>query len=315
MPTGRSGPTIPTRPSRTSTTGTKARARDYPSPDGGYLDNGSTGYTPRFWEEMVRQLFVSSAAAFIEEFHVDGLRVDLTQAMHRDNVRHADGRSVGSANQFGAKTLREWSRTLRLIKPTAMLIAEDHSEWDKVTQLPEAGGLGFDATWYAAFYHNLIGDSDMAGGRARLLKSAGFGDDRPLDMGQFASVLYGSKYDKVVYHESHDEAGNSGGSMRTLPCAVNGAALVGPTRAYAEGAVARRVRPVAVLGGHADVLHGRGSRRAKALPVRHLHGQPRGHRRRARGQWRQAVSLLPGRHPLQPAASGGARRGASTSST
>ena len=61
-----------------------------------------------------------------------------------------------------------------------MLIAEDHSEWDKVTQLPEAGGLGFDATWYAAFYHNLIGDSDMAGGRARLLKSAGFGDDRVL---------------------------------------------------------------------------------------------------------------------------------------
>jgi 1,4-alpha-glucan branching enzyme len=213
----------------------EGQSGDYPSPDGGYLDNGSTGPTPRFWEEMVRQLFVSSAAAFIEEFRVDGLRADLTQAMHRDNVRHADGRSVGSANQFGAKTLREWSRTLRLIKPTAMLIAEDHSEWDKVTQLPEAGGLGFDATWYAAFYHNLIGDSDMAGGRARLVKSAGFGDDRPLDMAQFASVLYASKYDKVVYHESHDEAGNSGGSMRTLPCAVNGAALVGPTRASAEG--------------------------------------------------------------------------------
>ena len=63
-----------------------------------------------------------------------------------------------------------------------MLIAEDHSEWDKVTELPEAGGLGFDATWFAAFYHNLIGDSDMAGGRARLLRSAGFGDDGPLDI-------------------------------------------------------------------------------------------------------------------------------------
>jgi 1,4-alpha-glucan branching enzyme len=209
-------------------------AADYASPDGGYLDNGSTGYTPRFWEEMVRHLFVSSAAAFIEESHVDGLRVDLTQAIHRDNVLHANGRSVGHANSFGAKMLREWSRTLRLIKPTAMLIAEDHSEWDKVTKLPEAGGLGFDATWYAAFYHNLIGDSDMAGGRARLLKEAGFGDDRPLDIGQFASVLYGSQYNKVVYHESHDEAGNSGGSMRTMPCAVNGASLSGETRDYAR---------------------------------------------------------------------------------
>ncbi len=207
---------------------------EYSSPDGGYLDNGSTGYTPRFWEEMVRQLFVSSAAAFIEEFHVDGLRVDLTQAMHRDNVLHADGRSIGGANQFGAKLLREWSRTLRLIKPTAMLIAEDHTGWDKVTQLPEAGGLGFDATWYAAFYHNLIGASDSSDGRARLLKMAGQGDDRGLDMAQFADALYQSKYDKVVYHESHDEAGNSSGSMRTLVCAVNGAALVDLTRAYAE---------------------------------------------------------------------------------
>lgn len=207
---------------------------DHPSPDGGYVDNGSTGYTPRFWEEMVRHLFVSSAAAFIEESHVDGLRVDLTQAIHRDNVLHADGRSVGHANSFGAKMLREWSRTLRLIKPTAMLIAEDHSEWDKVTQIPEAGGLGFDATWYAAFYHNLIGDSDIAGGRARLLKLIGYGDDRPLDMGQFASVLYGSQYNKVVYHESHDEAGNSAGSMRTVPCAVNGPALAGDRRAFAH---------------------------------------------------------------------------------
>jgi 1,4-alpha-glucan branching enzyme len=115
-----------------------------------------------------------------------------------------------------------------------MLVAEDHSGWDKVTQPPEVGGLGFDATWYAAFYHNLVGSSDMSGGHARLLKFAGYGDNGPLDMGQFASVLYTSLYNKVVYHESHDEAGNSGGSMRTLPCAVNGAELTGLTRTYAE---------------------------------------------------------------------------------
>src|SRR6185369_8755272 len=96
---------------------------DYSVPDGGYLDNGSSGFAPRYWEEIVRHLFVSSAAAFVEEFHVDGLRVDLTQAFHRDNSLHADGRPVASANQFGIKLLREWSRTLRLIKPSAMLIA------------------------------------------------------------------------------------------------------------------------------------------------------------------------------------------------
>jgi 1,4-alpha-glucan branching enzyme len=212
----------------------EGKSADYLYSDGGYLDNGSTGYTPRFRDEKVRQFFVSSAAAFIEVCHVDGLRVDLTQAIHRDNVLHADGRSIGAANQFGAKMLREWSRTLRLIKPSAVLIAEDHSGWDKITQLPEEGGLGFDATWYAAFYHNLIGDSDMAGGKARLLKNAGLGYDDPLDMAQFAGALYNSQFNYVVYHESHDEAGNSGGSMRTLPCAVNGSEYVEANRVYAE---------------------------------------------------------------------------------
>jgi 1,4-alpha-glucan branching enzyme len=212
----------------------EGRAADYTSPDGGYLDNGSTGWLPRLYEPIVRQLFVSSAAAFIEECHVDGLRVDLTQALHRDNVRHADGMPVGRANQFGAKLLREWSRTLRLIKPSIMLIAEDHTGWDKVTQLPEAGGLGFDATWYAGFYHDLSGAADASNGHARLLKNMGYGDDRALGLSAFAGTLAESRHAKVVYHASHDEAGNSAGSMRTLPCAVDSAPLVGATRSWAE---------------------------------------------------------------------------------
>jgi 1,4-alpha-glucan branching enzyme len=202
---------------------------------GGYLDNGSSGYTPRFWEEIVRQQFISSAAFLVEEMHVDGLRVDLTQAIHRDNKLHADGRSIGSANIFGQKLLREWSRTLRMIRPTVMLIAEDHTEWDAVTKPPAQGGLGFDAKWEVAFYHNLIGDSDMAGdNRARLLKRAGSGGNEPLPMDWFSGALYGSRFDQVVFHESHDEAGNARGTARTMVTAVNSAPLVGATRIAAE---------------------------------------------------------------------------------
>jgi 1,4-alpha-glucan branching enzyme len=207
---------------------------DYPFPDGGYLDNGSTGFTPRFWEEIVRQQFISSAAFLIEEMHVDGLRVDLTQAIHRDNALHADGRSIGSANIFGQKLLREWSRTLHMIRPEVMLIAEDHTGWDAVTKLPAQGGLGFDATWEVSFYHHLIGDSDMAGDRARLLKQAGFGGNEPLQMGRFSGAHYASQYRRVVFHESHDEAGNAGGTARTVVTAINHAPLVGATRAWAE---------------------------------------------------------------------------------
>jgi 1,4-alpha-glucan branching enzyme len=212
----------------------EGRPSDYASPDGGYLDNGSSGFTPRFWEEVVRQQFISSAAFLIEEMHVDGLRVDLTQAIHRDNALHADGRSVGSANRFGQQFLREWSRTLHMIRPTTMLIAEDHTGWPDVTKVPAQGGLGFDATWEVAFYHNLIGDSEMAGERARLLKRAGFGGDEPLHMDWFAGALYASQYNRVVFHESHDEAGNAGGTARTAVVAVNHAPLIDGTRAYAE---------------------------------------------------------------------------------
>ncbi len=212
----------------------EGQSANYNFPEGGYLNNGSSGYTPRLWEEPVRQLFISSAAELIEEFHVDGLRVDLIQALHRDNSLNANGAGVPQANLFGQKFLREWNRTLRLIRPTAMLIAEDHSGWDAITKSPDIGGLGFDATWFAAFYHGVIGDSEMAGDSARLLHEAGFGDDRPLAITNFAGALWSSQFNKLVYHESHDEAGNAGGTMRTSKVAVNNAVLWGATRAAAE---------------------------------------------------------------------------------
>ncbi|MBF0136975.1 MAG: alpha amylase C-terminal domain-containing protein [Magnetococcales bacterium] len=215
---------------------------DNPPGHGGYIDNMSTGYAPRYWEEMVRTMFISSAAMLISEFHIDGFRVDQTTSIHSYPVLHADGSSSGGAKAFGVKFLREWCRTLRLIKPNVFLMAEDHSGWDKVTQDTETGGLGFDAVWYADYYHHLIGDAQNDSSRARLLWAAGFGDDRELAMDRFAHVLWVSQFGKVVYHESHDEAGNSSfregdrdvHSARTLVVAVNNAPLIGETRRWAE---------------------------------------------------------------------------------
>lgn len=208
---------------------------------GGYIDNLSTGYAPRYWEETVRKMFISAAAQLISEFHVDGFRVDQTTSIHSYPVLHADGRPVASAQQYGARFLREWTRTLQLLKPDVFLIAEDHSGWSAVTQSSETGGLGFQAIWYAEYYHHLIGDAQSDSSRARLLKFAGYGDDRPLNVTWFAGALANSG-GKVIYHESHDEAGNSyyeeGGqrvsSGRTIAIAVNNASLVGQTRRFAE---------------------------------------------------------------------------------
>jgi 1,4-alpha-glucan branching enzyme len=193
---------------------------DYPSPDGGYLDNLSTGYAPRFHEEMVRKLFISSAASLVVDFHVDGFRVDQTTSIHAYNVLHADGRPAEAANAEGAKFLRELSRTLRLIKPTTILTCEDHSDWALVTEHPDGAGLGFDATWYSNFYHNLIGDTGRGEDCANLLRTAGMGGAGQLALDRFANCLISSRRNTVVYHESHDEAGNSEHSFRTLMVAI-----------------------------------------------------------------------------------------------
>jgi 1,4-alpha-glucan branching enzyme len=220
----------------------EGQAADYLYPDGGYIDNWSTGFAPRFHEEMVRKMFISSAVTLVEEFHIDGFRVDQTTSMHQYNVLHADGKQVPTANIFGAKFLREWTRTIKMIRPDTILIAEDHSDWEKVTESPDDGGLGFDATWYANFYHQLIGDTRQGTDYAKLIPTAGYGTDIPLAMDRFAPVLANSGHKKVVYHESHDEAGNAyyeaeGNrveSRRTIISAVNSAPLIGATRRTAE---------------------------------------------------------------------------------
>jgi 1,4-alpha-glucan branching enzyme len=223
----------------------------YSQPDGGYVDNMSTAYAPRYHEEMVRKLFISSAVALVQEFHVDGFRVDQTTSIHSYNRLHADGREIADANIFGAKLLREFARTLRMLKPGILLMAEDHSEWDEVVLPSESGGIGFDARWYSDFYHHLVGDTQKGPDYAKLLYTAARGDHQALAMDYFAGALHATGTKRVVYNESHDEAGNSGGpfrdpewntldkdkeftSHRTIMVAVNGAPLIGETRRYAE---------------------------------------------------------------------------------
>jgi len=195
-----------------------------PAPgQGGFVDNVSTAYAPAYHQEMVRKLFISSAVALIEEFHVDGFRADQTTSIREYNMIHADAvlngydrnrfpnvRGVPDANIYGAKLLREWTRTLKTIKPDIMLMAEDHSQDEaSVTRSPDAGGLGFDAAWYANYHHHLVG-LNYGPEYAKLIPTAGQGTDIPLAMGYFAGALGWTGSGKVVYHVSHDEAGNAG---------------------------------------------------------------------------------------------------------
>jgi 1,4-alpha-glucan branching enzyme len=223
-------------PARNSYYWYEGKPADYPNPDGGYIDNLSSGFAPRFDQEMVRQLFISSAASLVTECHVDGFRLDQTTSIHAYPALHANGQHCGRAAAFGVKFLRQWTRTMRLLRPGLFLSAEDYSGWSALTEPSLDGdGLGFDATWYGDFQHNLV-EFD-GGGYGELVKQAGFGDDRALAMGDFAGALRASGSSKVTYNESHDDCGNRQGSARTIVLAVNGAPLADDTRRWAEARV------------------------------------------------------------------------------
>ena len=57
----------------------------------------STGDGPRYWEEQVRHLFISSAAALLLEFHIDGFRVDQTTSIRDYPKIHANGQPAERA--------------------------------------------------------------------------------------------------------------------------------------------------------------------------------------------------------------------------
>lgn len=207
---------------------------DYPEdfPEGGYCDNYSTGYLPNVASEMVRSMMIDSAVALLMDYHVDGFRMDLTQALHSFNVLHKDGSPVAEANENGIRFMREWARTLRLYKPDVFLLAEDHSDWNMMARPQQYGGVGFNSVWWSEWYHQLIGDASQDDSKARLLKNAGYGTAKPLRMNIVGGMLFGSP-NRVVYHKSHDESGNSEHSARNIQVAVNGM-LFDNTRAWGE---------------------------------------------------------------------------------
>ncbi len=87
--------------------------------------------------------FLSSCANFwLTEFHFDGIRMD---AVSRLIYWYGDKNAGVNINSLGF--LKRMNRTLHQLHPSAMLIAEDSSDYDGVTRPVDFGGLGFDYKW------------------------------------------------------------------------------------------------------------------------------------------------------------------------
>lgn len=94
------------------------------------------------WREEVRSFLMSAAAFWIDKYHIDGLRMDAIS-----NIIHWHGNKDLGENQGALDFIRRLNWNLSQAYPGVMLIAEDSSDYPKVTHPTIYGGLGFDYKW------------------------------------------------------------------------------------------------------------------------------------------------------------------------
>jgi 1,4-alpha-glucan branching enzyme len=101
----------------------------------------------------VKNFLISNALYWIDEFHVDGLRVDAVASMLYLDYG-AEGPGTWVPNKFGGREnleavefLRELNERVHARFPGVLVAAEESTSWPGVTKPPYVGGLGFDLKW------------------------------------------------------------------------------------------------------------------------------------------------------------------------
>ena len=93
--------------------------------------------------QPVREYFAGNAAYWIDEFQLDGLRLDATQAIHDRSARHIIG-EIGCRARMAARG-----------KPI-IVVAESETQTVTLVRPVDAGGYGLDALWNDDFHHSAI---------------------------------------------------------------------------------------------------------------------------------------------------------------
>jgi 1,4-alpha-glucan branching enzyme len=109
----------------------------------------------------VRSFLISNAIYWLQEFHLDGLRVDAVASMLYLNFSREEGqwlpnRYGGNTNLEAVDFLRELNEAVGQECPGCVTIAEESTAWPGVSKATSAGGLGFGLKWNMGWMHDTL---------------------------------------------------------------------------------------------------------------------------------------------------------------
>jgi maltooligosyltrehalose trehalohydrolase len=138
----------------------------------------------------VREFFVGNAAYWIDEFHMDGLRLDATQQIFDSSTDHVVAAIVRAAREAGRG------------RPI-FIVGENEPQQAQLVRAPEAGGYGIDALWNDDFHHTAM----VA---LRGYTDAYFTDYTGAPQSFISALKYGFLYQGQWYRWQHKRRGTPG---------------------------------------------------------------------------------------------------------